>query len=302
MTMFRNSSAVARASQHLENIKFSHSIFALPFAVSGALLAERELDATRMVPGVRTLAWIVAAVVAARTCAMAVNRLADAAIDARNPRTAGRPIPSGKLTTGAVATLAAAAGAAFIFFAFMLAPLCGWLSPAVLAVLLGYSFTKRFTSMAHLFLGLALALAPCGAWLAVTGRFDSNVTIPVALGLGVLFWVAGFDCIYSCQDVEFDRRSGLHSIPARFGVAKALQASTLFHAVAVVCFVAAGRLASLGWIYYITVALIALLLAVEHAIVRPNDLSRVNAAFFTINGWVSVAFLAGLGADLYFRA
>ncbi|MFN0207027.1 MAG: UbiA-like polyprenyltransferase [Planctomycetota bacterium] len=301
MTVFRNSqTAFARASVHLENIKFSHSIFALPFAIAGALLAVRDRNPSRWLPEVNILLLIIAAVVAARTCAMAVNRIVDARIDAKNPRTAARAIPAGMLTIGGVTFLAAASGAIFVIIAFLLSPLCGWLSPVVLAVLLGYSWTKRFTELAHVVLGLSLGLAPGGAWLGVQGDFKGNIWIPILLGMSVLFWVAGFDLIYACQDAEHDRKQGLHSIPGRFGVSAALSLSTIFHICAVGLFVMTGRAANLSATYYVFVGLIAALLAWEHAIVRPNDLSRVNAAFFTLNGWVSVLFLFGLILDIWF--
>lgn len=301
MTMFRSSSAVERAKIHLENIKFSHSIFAMPFALAGALLAVRDRTPDRYIPDKLVLFWIILCVVAARTCAMAANRVADAAIDAKNPRTTVRPIPAGQLAKNAVIALGTAAAAVFIVCAFLISPLCGWLSPAVLFVLVGYSFTKRFTSSAHVALGLALGLAPAGAWLAIQGDFRGKLATPILLGCSVLVWVAGFDIIYACQDVEFDRRSGLHSIPAKVGIRGALILSAIFHAVAVALFVATGASAGLGWIYYITVGAVALLLVYEHWIVRPTDLSRVDAAFFTLNGWVSIAFLLGLILDLSVR-
>lgn len=299
MTMFRAPSpAFARAKVHLENIKFSHSIFALPFAIAGALLAVRDRFPQRLAPDLRTMAWIIASVVAARTCAMAVNRVADAALDARNPRTAARPIPSGQLTKSAVVAVGVVSAAIFVACAFALSPLCGALAPLVLAVLAGYSWTKRFTPWAHAFLGLALGLAPAGAWLAIQGDFAGNITTPILLGFGVLTWVAGFDMIYSCQDTEFDRRQGLHSIPAWLGIAGALRLARLFHVAAVALFAATGWSAGLGVIYYITVGMIAILLIIEHSLVRADDLSRVNAAFFTVNGWVSVGFLIGLFVNL----
>jgi 4-hydroxybenzoate polyprenyltransferase len=241
---------------------------------------------------------VLAAVVAARTAAMSTNRVADAAIDAKNPRTRSRPIPAGELSVRAVALLGCAAAAAFVGISFAISPLCGWLSPLVLAVLAGYSLTKRFTSLAHVVLGLSLGLAPAGAWLAVRGGFGGNVRIPILLGLGVLAWVAGFDLIYACQDADHDRATGLHSIPARLGIAAALRLSILFHAVATVLFVGVGVVAGLGALYFGSVGLVALLLAIEHTLVRPKDLSRVNAAFFTVNGWVSVGFFVGLASDL----
>jgi 4-hydroxybenzoate polyprenyltransferase len=300
MTVFRApSAAIRRTALHLENVKFSHTIFALPFAVAGALLAARDLDPRTWLPSGRQAAWIVAAVVAARTAAMAMNRVADAALDKRNPRTASRPIPAGELKRGAVLTLALLASAAFVGIAFVLSPLCGVLSPAVLAVLLGYSWTKRFTVLAHAVLGLALGLAPAGAWLAVRGDFGGNLAIPILLGVSVLTWVAGFDLIYACQDAAHDRSEGLHSIPGKFGVKAALRISAALHAATAVVFAATGVAAGLGAPYFAAVVVLALVLAYEHRIVRPDDLTRVNVAFFTANGWVSVGYLAGLVLDLY---
>lgn len=304
MTMFRppllraTGAALGGARVHLENIKFSHSVFAMPFAIAGALLAARDLDRAAWHPGLRILALILIAVVAARTAAMCANRVFDATLDRRNPRTAGRAIPAGRISSTSVAVLGIVASVGFIAVSFVISPLCGWLSPAVLFVLIGYSFTKRFTELAHIVLGLSLGLAPAGAWLAVQGDFNGTLHTPIVLGLGVLTWVAGFDLIYACQDADHDRNAGLRSIPAKFGIANALRISTVLHVIAVSFFIETGFSAGLGITYYLTVALLAALLAVEHALVRPGHLAHVNAAFFTINGWVSVGFLGGLVADL----
>jgi 4-hydroxybenzoate polyprenyltransferase len=270
-------------------IRFSHSVFALPFALASAALAAVE--------GIRwgQVAWILVAMVAARSAAMGFNRLADHAIDARNPRTSGRELPRGALSRAQVALFVVVSAAVFVAAAAMLNPLCLALSPAALAIVLGYSYTKRFTSLSHVFLGLALAIAPVGAWLAVRGRFDWP---PIVLGLGVAAWVAGFDVIYACQDVEFDRREGLHSLPARLGMARALLAARALH------LAAAGLLASLYWlaplhpVYLAGVAFVALLLAYEHSLVRADDLSRVDVAFFTVNGWIGVFYLAATAVSV----
>ncbi|MBL8696125.1 MAG: UbiA family prenyltransferase [Planctomycetes bacterium] len=302
MTVLRTPPTLfGRAAVHLENIKFSHSVFALPFAFAGAALAAREIDGSRWLPDLRTCLLVAAAAVAARTCAMSTNRVADRSIDAANPRTAARPIPSGALSIKSTAALAVASGLAFVLISFGISPLCGYLSPLVLAVLLGYSWTKRFTVWAHGVLGLALGLAPAGAWLAVTGTFEGRIQVPILLGAAVILWVAGFDLIYACQDAEFDRRSGLHSIPGRFGIASALRLSTALHIGAAALFIALGWIVPLGPIYYAAVGVIGLLLVAQHRIVRPDDLSRVNAAFFTLNGWVGIGFLAGLLSDLAWR-
>ena len=273
-------------------VNFSHSIFALPFALQGAWIAARG------VPPLATLGWILLCCVAARTAAMAFNRLVDRRLDARNPRTAARELPRGVVSVASVAALVALASAAFVGGAFALSPLCGRLSFAVLAILLGYSFAKRFTWAAHAWLGLSLALAPLGAWLAVRGELGGDLWPPLLLAAAVLCWVAGFDLIYACQDEEHDRAAGLHSIPARFGRAAALQASATLHFVTVVLLLAFGARADLSPIYFGTVALAAMLLVWEHRLVSPQDLSRVDAAFFTANGWMGVGLFAGLALDL----
>ena len=277
------SAVLGRAVLYGRVIKFSHSVFALPFALASAALAARE--------GFRwpQVGWIVVAMVGARSAAMGFNRLADAAIDARNPRTASREIPRGLLKPSEVWTLVIVSAALLILAAAMLNPLCLLLSPVALAIVFGYSYTKRFTALSHVVLGLSLAIAPVGAWLAIRGEFSP---IAVVLGLAVLAWVAGFDTIYSCQDVDFDRAARLHSLPARIGVRRALVAARLFHVAAVLLLAAIHPLAGLHPVYLGGVAAIAGLLAYEHSLVRADDLSRVNAAFFTMNGWVSVLYLA----------
>ena len=264
-------------------IKFSHSVFALPFALASAAMA-----AGGRVPW-RELPWIVVAMIGARSAAMGFNRLADQAIDARNPRTAGRELPRGVLSRREVWVFVVLSALALIGAAAMLNPLCLLLSPVALLVVLGYSYTKRFTSLSHLVLGLALSIAPVGAWLAVRGRFDAA---PVVLALAVLAWVAGFDTIYSCQDVDFDRREGLRSLPALLGIRRALTVARLLHFAAVVLLAALFALVPLHPIYLVGVAAVAALLVYEHSLVSADDLSRVDAAFFTVNGWISVGYLA----------
>jgi 4-hydroxybenzoate polyprenyltransferase len=277
------SSLAARVVAYGRMVKLSHSVFALPFALASALLAGGG-----RIPW-RTLLLIVVAMVGARSAAMGFNRLADHAIDARNPRTAGRELPRGVLSRGQVWLFVAISAAALVAAAALLNPLCLALSPVALAVVSGYSYTKRFTSLAHVVLGLALAIAPVGAWLAVRGRFDAT---PLVIGGAVLFWVAGFDTIYSCQDAEFDRASSLHSLPARLGVARALAAARAFHAVAAVLLAAVFWMEPLHALYLAGVAAVAGGLVYEHTLVRADDLSRVNAAFFLVNGWISVGYLA----------
>lgn len=284
---------MSSAGDYLRLVKFSHSIFALPFALASAWLASGG------VPEARVLGLVVVAAVAARTAAMAFNRLVDRAIDARNPRTAGREIPAGVLTPRAVGVLVLASSAAFVAASFALNPLCGWISPGVLACLLGYSFTKRFTYLAHFVLGLCLALAPLGAWLAVRGDFSGDLVAPILLAAAVLTWVAGFDLIYACQDAAFDSDAELHSIPARFGIGGSLVLSAALHVGTVALLLAFGLRAELGLAWWIVLAGAALLLVHEHRIVRPDDLSRVDVAFFTLNGWVGVALFVGLAVDLH---
>ncbi|MEM7516936.1 MAG: UbiA-like polyprenyltransferase [Planctomycetota bacterium] len=283
---------MSQLQSHLSLVAFSHSIFALPFALQGAWIANRGL------PPAMTLLGIVFCAVTARTAAMGFNRLVDRDIDAANPRTAQRELPSGALSPVAVRSLVGISSVLFVAGAFALNPLCGYAAPFVLIVLLGYSYVKRFSEFAHLVLGLALGLAPPAAWLAVRGEITPAAWQPVLLGLAVLCWVSGFDLIYACQDADFDREAGLHSIPAKRGVAFALRLSTLLHVVTLALLVAFGLLAALSWIWWIAVSATALLLAYEHRIVKPGDLSRVDRAFFTINGWIGVGLFLGLVLDL----
>jgi len=282
---------MTRVADYLSLVRFSHSVFALPFALCGAWLAAGG------VPALRTLGLVVLCAVAARTAAMAFNRLADARLDARNPRTAQREIPAGRVGRGAASALVAGSAALFLAGAWLLNPLAGWLALPVLAVLLGYSLMKRVHWSAHLVLGLALGLAPLGAWIAVRGAIDSSVAPVLWLSAAVLTWVAGFDLIYACQDAEFDRESGLHSIPARFGIARALALSALLHAGTLAALVLVGWSAGLSFAWWAALALAGLLLLWEHRIVRPDDLSRVNTAFFTLNGWLGFLVFAGLVLD-----
>jgi 4-hydroxybenzoate polyprenyltransferase len=285
---------IARIKHVLSMVKFGHSIFALPFALQAAWLAAGGM------PQLNTLALILVAAVAARTAAMAFNRYADRDIDGGNPRTAGREIPRGVLSANFVLLVVVLASAIFVGAAWALNPLSGKLALPVLAVLLGYSLVKRFSFLAHMVLGLALALAPLAAWIAIRGSLQ-DLWNPVGwLALAVWSWVAGFDVIYSCQDAGYDREHGLHSIPARFGVSKALVISRCLHVGTVVCLVLFTRGAHLQWIYAVAVAVSACLLAWEQSLVKADDLSRVNLAFFTINGWIGVLLLVGLVLDMGF--
>ena len=283
-----------RLGTYLSLVKFGHSIFALPFALQGAWLAAGGM------PSAGQISWIVVAAVCARTAAMAFNRLVDRQQDAANPRTAGRELPTGKLVPAQVAALVAAAALGFVGASFALNPLAGRLSLPVLTVLLAYSFFKRFSVLAHAVLGLGLALAPLGAWIAVRGNLQGDLRPILLLAAAVWSWVAGFDLIYACQDADFDRHSGLHSVPARFGVRRALTAARVSHLVTIACLAAFTASAELSWIYWTAVCGAALLLAWEHSLVAPDDLSRVNVAFFTLNGWVGVALFVGLVLDMQF--
>ncbi len=271
-------------------IKFSHSIFALPFAFSGAALAAAQAGIS-----VAQVAWITLAMVGARSAAMGFNRLADRHLDAANPRTSGRELPQGVVSPTAVGLFVVISSAALAFSAWQLNPLCLYLSPLVLAVLFFYSLCKRFTWASHLVLGLSLGGAPLGAWIAVTG---SIAWPPILLGLAVLLWVAGFDIFYACQDYEHDISVGLHSIPARFGIERALVMARVLHLLAVVMMVLVGRSAGLNMVYWVGVGAIAVLLLYEHRLVRSDDLTRVNMAFFNLNAVISVLYLLFTLADL----
>ena len=276
----------------LEMIKWEHSIFALPFALCGAMLAAGGF------PSPRQLLWIVVAMVAARSAAMAFNRWADASIDAANPRTSTRALPAGQLTPAFVATFVAVSSAIFIFAASQLNRLALLLSPVALAVLLLYSYTKRVTRWSHLVLGFALGIAPSAAWIAVRGSLDPRILLLTA---AVTFWVGGFDVLYACQDFEFDRQSGLHSIPRYVGISSALWIARGFHLVMVGLLIALLIVFGLGKIAAIGVLAVILLLLYEHSLVHPKDLSKLNAAFFTMNGVISVLFFVFVAGDLLLR-
>ena len=276
----------------LEMIKFEHTLFALPFALAGMLLAGGGW------PAAPTVGWILVAMVGARSAAMGFNRWADRSIDAANPRTATRALPAGRVSPGFVAAFVAGSLALLVLAAWRLNPLCLALSPLAIAILLGYSYAKRFTWGSHLLLGVALAGAPLGAWIAVAGAL---ATAPLVLAAAVVTWVAGFDVLYALQDREFDRRAGLFSIPARFGVTASLWISGLLHVATLALLAALPFLYApgLGAAYWAGVAGCAALLAVQHALVRPGDLSRLDAAFFTANGLLSIWLLAAIAADLW---
>ena len=276
----------------LEMIKWEHSIFALPFALCGAMLAAGGL------PAWHQLAWIVVAMVSARSAAMAFNRLADASIDATNPRTATRALPVGQLTPAFVSTFVVVSCGIFILAASQLNRLTLWLSPVALAVILLYSYTKRFTRWSHLFLGFALGIAPAAAWIAVRGSLDPRILLLTA---AVMFWVGGFDVIYACQDYDYDRSHGLHSVPRYLGIKNALVVARVFHLVMLGLLVALIVTFGLGKLAMVGVIAVAGLLLYEHTLVRHDDLSKLNAAFFTMNGVISVVFFCFVAADLLLR-
>jgi 4-hydroxybenzoate polyprenyltransferase len=281
----------------LEMIKFEHSVFALPFALTGALLAFRESGGNSAEVWMKLL-WIVVAMVGARSAAMAFNRLVDSAIDGRNPRTKMRHLPAGLLSRGFGWGFVVAASLIFVFAAGQLNQLCLRLAPLALGVVFFYSFTKRFTAFSHLVLGFSLGMAPAAAWIAVRGSLDWRI---LWLTAAVTFWTAGFDIIYACQDYEFDTAEGLWSVPRVLGIAGALRFARLLHMAMVLSLVALIRSLHLGLLALAGVAAILALLVYEHSLVKPNDLSRVNAAFFTMNGYVSVLFFLFWAADIFLK-
>jgi 4-hydroxybenzoate polyprenyltransferase len=276
----------------LEMIKWEHSIFALPFALCGAMLAAGGF------PSLHQLLWIIVAMVAARSAAMAFNRWADASIDAANPRTSTRALPAGQLSPAFVVTFVVVSSAVFIFAASQLNRLSLLLSPVALAVLLLYSYTKRVTRWSHLVLGFALGIAPSAAWIAVRGSLDPRILLLTA---AVTFWVGGFDVLYACQDFDFDRQAGLHSIPRYVGIPAALWIARGFHLIMVGMLAGLVIVFGMGKLAVCGVLAVVLLLLYEHSLVRPNDLSKLNAAFFTMNGVISVLFFAFVAGDLLLR-
>jgi 4-hydroxybenzoate polyprenyltransferase len=268
---------LAKTALTLEMIKVAHSVFALPFALASLLVASHGR------PGVRLLALVVAAMVLARAAAMAFNRLVDARFDAKNPRTSGRALPAGRLSRAFASGFVVVCAALFVTVSALINPICLALSPVALAVVLGYSYAKRFTSLCHVWLGVALAISPLAAWIAVTGVVDATTWIPGLLAFAVLFWVAGFDLIYACQDVEFDRREGLFSIPAHLGPARALALARAFHVLTVAGLAGAGALARRGWPWWCAVAIAAGLLLWQHRIADPAQPRRLEIAFFRLN-------------------
>jgi len=282
----------------LEMIKFEHSVFAMPFALTVALLAIRHSGLSARAAWGK-IGWIVVAMVAARSAAMAFNRLIDARIDARNPRTRMRHLPAGVLSRGFTWGFVTVSALVFLFAAGALNPLCFRLAPAALGIVFFYSFTKRFTAFSHLVLGFALGVAPAAAWIAIRGSLDPRI---LWLTAAVTFWTGGFDVIYACQDYEFDSAEGLFSLPRRLGIAGALRVARLFHVLMVACLLALVYGLGLGALSLAGVAAVTGLLIYEHSLVKANDLSRVDAAFFTMNGYVSMLFFVFWAADVLWKS
>jgi len=279
-----------RARHLLDAIKFEHTVFALPFAYIAMVLAAGGW------PGWRTVGWVTAAMVGARTCAMATNRVVDRWIDAANPRTAARHLPRGLLRVGELRALAIGGAALMLVAAWRLNPLCLALAPVALLFLVGYNYTKRFTWTSHWILGFTDGIAAAGGWIAVRGRFDPPVLV---LWFALTVWIAGFDLIYACQDVAFDRAHGLHSLPARFGIATALRVARVCHALTAAAFGLLGVMLALGPLYWIGWLAVVALLAYEHSLVSPGDLSRLDVAFFNVNGYIAVIVLAAVVGGLW---
>jgi 4-hydroxybenzoate polyprenyltransferase len=274
----------------LEMIKFEHSVFALPFALVGALLSAR---AGGSLPTGRQILWIVVAMVGARSAAMTINRIADREYDRRNPRTAGRALPTGELSPAFAWFFTLASSAVLLFASWRLNTLSLELAPLALAILFFYSYTKRFTSWSHFVLGFCLGISPLAAWIAIRGSLDLRMLVLCA---AVTLWVGGFDVLYACQDVDFDRSAGLHSIPNRFGIARALAIARVMHILMVALLASLAWMFQLAWPAWIGIVVVAALLAYEHSLVKPNDLSKMNAAFFAVNGYISLLFLLFWGA------
>lgn len=279
-----------RIKLFLEMIKFSHTLFALPFAFTGALLAARGL------PSIGQLFWILLAMVGARTAAMGLNRLIDADIDAQNPRTASRAIPAGLLSRGSVAFFILLSTLLLLYAAYKLNPLCLKLAPVALFFLVLYSYCKRFTALAHVVLGICLAAAPIGAWIAIKGTVSLT---PILLGAAVMFWVAGFDILYALQDLEFDRQAGLHSIPVKLGVTGSLWLARIFSLIMIALLIWLCVIEALGIAFICGIAAVALLLGYEHWLLKDGDLSRLDLAFFTMNGYVSIIIFVATAVEIF---
>lgn len=270
-------------------IKFSHTIFALPFAFSAIVLAQRNYSII-----LSDIIWIILAMIGARSAAMGFNRIVDFEFDAKNPRTSKREIPAGRLSTAHAKLFVMFFSALFVFASAMLGKLCFYLSLPVLAILFSYSYTKRFTSFSHIYLGFVISLAPAGAWIAVAKSFSWHI---VFLCLSLMTYIAGFDIIYACQDADFDKKEGLFSIPSKFGVRKALSISSILHIISFCCLYSVHIAFNMGTIFLITMCIIGILLIIEHLLVRPNNLKNINIAFFHINSVISVLLFVGIALD-----
>ena len=298
--------------KYLSLVKFSHTIFAMPFAMIGFFLAVKTIDAPRRYYDdfsnpvyyyssseyVLKFVWVVTCMISARSAAMAFNRYLDRSFDAKNPRTAIREIPAGIISANSALRFVILNCILFVWATYLINPICFFLSPVALFVILFYSYTKRFTPLCHLVLGLGLSLAPIGAYLAVTGRFD---LLPILFSLAVIFWVSGFDIIYALQDIEFDQSQQLYSIPSVLGKTKALRVSELLHVLSAGCVIAAGVYGNFHGLYWVGIVVFIGMLIYQHSIVKPNDLSKVNIAFMTANGIASVVFGIFVIADLFFK-
>ena len=286
------SSVAGKIVLYLRMIKFPHSIFALPFAFTGAVIAAEGI------PSLREIVWITVAMVGARSGAMGLNRVIDRKIDRENPRTKNRELPKGEIRLSEAILFTGVSIAIFIFAAYMLNPLCLKLSPIALAVLFIYSYTKRFTWTTHFVLGLALSAAPLGAWIAVRGTFDTEI---IPMGIAVIFWLAGFDTLYALQDIEFDKSHGLYSIPKRFGIKNALLLARLFHLITFIMLITTGVLFKVGIFYWLGMMIVAGLFIYEHSLVKESDLNKLDIAFFNMNGYISITVFIFTLMDYIFR-
>lgn len=286
------SSVAGKIVLYLRMIKFPHSIFALPFAFTGAVIAAEGI------PSLREIVWITVAMVGARSGAMGLNRVIDRKIDRENPRTKNRELPKGEIRLSEAILFTGVSIAIFIFAAYMLNPLCLKLSPIALAVLFIYSYTKRFTWTTHFVLGLALSAAPLGAWIAVRGTFDTEI---IPMGIAVIFWLAGFDTLYALQDIEFDKSHGLYSIPKRFGIKNALLLARLFHLITFIMLITTGVLFKVGIFYWLGMMIVAGLFIYEHSLVKQSDLNKLDIAFFNMNGYISITVFIFTLMDYIFR-
>lgn len=286
------SSVATKIVLYLRMIKFPHSIFALPFAFTGAIIAAEG------VPLLKEIIWITVAMVGARSGAMGLNRIIDRKIDQENPRTKNRQLPRGTINLSEAVLFTAVSFAIFIFAAYMLNPLCLKLSPVVLGVLFIYSYTKRFTWTTHFVLGLALSSAPVGAWIAVRGTFNAEI---IPIGIAVIFWLAGFDTLYALQDIEFDKSHGIYSIPKRFGIKNALLLARLFHLITFIMFIVTGVLFKMAIFYWLGIMIVGGLFIYEHSLIKKNDLSKLDMAFFNMNGYISITVFIFTLVDYIFR-